>query len=265
MIRIQLRCRTSGTHIGYLFLDGPEPAELSYCIKSSALRFVPQEDLRAEGSGEFTRLFTSEALAEHGVQNYKQENERMKTNSDKTALSFAAATVAAVSLSSAVQASGHFVSGLQDQYPAYDLNDTYVFQSSNDGFTSFISSANPSLPGTNTSPADVIFGDEGLYSLHIAQDGGLQSGMTLVFSFDGKNVEVSKAGAPNAAAGEAGAPLGSGKVGDTLELPDGIRVWTGLGEEPGAENASRRDTMFTPSPNKSPSRATTSPICTAMR
>ena len=61
MIRIQLRCRTSGTHLGYLFLDGPEPAGLSYCIKSSALRFVPQEDLRAEGCGKFARLFTSKA------------------------------------------------------------------------------------------------------------------------------------------------------------------------------------------------------------
>ncbi|MBY6066569.1 DUF4331 domain-containing protein [Leisingera aquaemixtae] len=156
----------------------------------------------------------------------------MKTKSEKAALSFAAAAVAAVSLSSALQASGHFISGLQDQYPAYDLNDTYVFQSSNDGFTSFISSANPSLPGTNTSPAGVIFGNEGLYNLHIAQDGDFQSGMTLVFSFEGENVEVSRAGAPNAAVGEAGEPLGSGKVGDTLELPDGIRVWTGRGEEP---------------------------------
>ncbi|MEX0301462.1 MAG: peptide-methionine (R)-S-oxide reductase MsrB [Leisingera sp.] len=61
MIRIQLRCRTSGTHLGYLFLDGPEPAGLSYCIKSSALRFVPQEDLRAEGYGEFASLFTPKA------------------------------------------------------------------------------------------------------------------------------------------------------------------------------------------------------------
>lgn len=61
MFRIQLRCRTSSTHLGYLFLDGPEPAGLSYCIMSSALRFVPQGDLRAEGCGEFARLFTSEA------------------------------------------------------------------------------------------------------------------------------------------------------------------------------------------------------------
>jgi len=61
MIRIQLRCRASGTHLGYLFLDGPEPAGLSYCIKSSVLRFVPQKDLRVEGYGELVSLFTSEA------------------------------------------------------------------------------------------------------------------------------------------------------------------------------------------------------------
>ncbi|WP_164860802.1 DUF4331 family protein [Parasedimentitalea marina] len=156
----------------------------------------------------------------------------MKTKSAKATLSISVVSLVAASLSGAVQASGHFISGLQDQYPAYDLNDTYVFQSSNDGYTTIIASANPSLPGTNTSPAGVIFGNEGLYNLHIAQDGEFQSGITLVFSFEGKNVEVGEASAPNAPVGETGEQLGSGIVGGTLELPNGIRVWTGRGEDP---------------------------------
>lgn len=156
----------------------------------------------------------------------------MKTKSAKAALSFVVTSLAAVSLAGAVQASGHFISGLQDQYPAYDLNDTYVFQSSNNGFTTIIASANPSLPGTNTSPAGVVFGNEGLYNLHIAMDGAFETGMTLVFSFEGGKVEVSKASAPNAPVGETGEQIGSGNVGGTLELSNGIQAWTGRGEEP---------------------------------
>ncbi|WP_120499043.1 peptide-methionine (R)-S-oxide reductase MsrB [Roseovarius sp. EL26] len=45
LIRIQLCSKTTNRHIGYLLLDGPEPTGLIYCIKSSALRFVPIADL----------------------------------------------------------------------------------------------------------------------------------------------------------------------------------------------------------------------------
>ena len=41
----------------------------------------------------------------------------------------AAAVLIASSFISRVSASGHFIAGLQDQYSAYDLNDTYVFES----------------------------------------------------------------------------------------------------------------------------------------
>ena len=53
----------------------------------------------------------------------------MKTKSAKATLSFAVVSLVAASLSGAVQASGHSISGLQDQYPAYDLNDTFLFLS----------------------------------------------------------------------------------------------------------------------------------------
>lgn len=157
----------------------------------------------------------------------------MKNTSKKIAQSLAAASLAVSAFAGGTAlASGHFISGLQGQYPAYDLNDTYVFESSNDGFTTFISSANPSLPGTNTSPAGVVFGSEGVYNLHIAKDGAFETGMTLVFTFDGENVSVHRVGAPNAEIGEKGELVASGKTGETLTLPDGIRIWAGRGEEP---------------------------------
>ena len=144
----------------------------------------------------------------------------------------AAAVLIASSFISRVSASGHFIAGLQDQYSVYDLNDTYVFESSEKGYTSFISSANPSTPGSAQSPANVIFGGQGLYNLHIARDEKFESGMTFVFSFDGQDVRVYKIEAPNVSVGEKGEQIGHGKIGKTIKLPDGIRVWTGRGEEP---------------------------------
>ncbi len=44
-IRILLRSKATNRHIGYLLLDGPEPTGLIYCIKSSAIRFVPIDEL----------------------------------------------------------------------------------------------------------------------------------------------------------------------------------------------------------------------------
>ena len=155
----------------------------------------------------------------------------MRNKPNRIALSIA------VSMSLAFQvsvghASGHFISGLQGQYPAYDLNDTYVFQSNDEGYTTFISSSNPSAPGSAVSPSGVMFGLDGLYNLHIAQNANFVAGMTLTFSFEEENFKVHKIDSPNAAVGETGESLGSGKVGEIETMPNGIRIWTGRGQDP---------------------------------
>lgn len=141
-------------------------------------------------------------------------------------------TILASALVVPTYGAGHFISGLQNRYPAYDLNDAYVFRSSKDGYTSFILSVNPSKPGSTVSPAGVVFGRGGFYNLHIAKDGELKTGMTLVFSFKGESVEVSRVAKPNAPVGEKGELAATGKVGDVFDLTNGIRVWTGRGEDP---------------------------------
>lgn len=63
MTRTEVRSKHGDSHLGHVFLDGPQDkGGQRYCMNSASLRFIHRDKLDSEGYGDYTKLFGKDVI-----------------------------------------------------------------------------------------------------------------------------------------------------------------------------------------------------------